>query len=92
MTVQPVTSPRLRGEVGSCAQRGFRVRASFLIDLRVLYNREAAPHPDPLPASGARGFRGHGEIAAAPLGEALRQYPRETLLGFGVTLHNTVAC
>jgi MHS family proline/betaine transporter-like MFS transporter len=32
-----------------------------------------------------------GAIAAAPLGEALRQYPRETLLGFGVTLHNTVA-
>ena len=32
-----------------------------------------------------------GAVAAAPLGEALRQYPRETLLGFGVTLHNTVA-
>ncbi len=32
-----------------------------------------------------------GAVAAAPLGEAMRQYPRETLLGFGVTLHNTVA-
>src|SRR5215510_5558868 len=32
-----------------------------------------------------------GAVAAAPLGEALRHYPRETLLGFGVTLHNTVA-
>jgi MHS family proline/betaine transporter-like MFS transporter len=30
-------------------------------------------------------------LAQAPLGEALKQYPRETLLGFGVTLHNTVA-
>jgi MHS family proline/betaine transporter-like MFS transporter len=32
-----------------------------------------------------------GAVAAAPLGEALTRYPRETLLGFGVTLHNTVA-
>ncbi|HEX3412643.1 MAG TPA: hypothetical protein VHT00_13050, partial [Stellaceae bacterium] len=32
-----------------------------------------------------------GAVAAAPLGEALREYPRQTLLGFGVTLHNTVA-
>jgi MFS transporter, MHS family, proline/betaine transporter len=32
-----------------------------------------------------------GAAAAAPLAEALRQYPRQTLLGFGVTLHNTVA-
>jgi MFS transporter, MHS family, proline/betaine transporter len=30
-------------------------------------------------------------VAEAPLAEALKQYPRETLLGFGVTLHNTVA-
>jgi len=30
-------------------------------------------------------------VAAAPLGEALRKYPRQTLLGFGVTVHNTVA-
>ena len=27
----------------------------------------------------------------APLAEAFREYPRETLLGFGITLHNTVA-
>jgi MHS family proline/betaine transporter-like MFS transporter len=32
-----------------------------------------------------------GAVATAPLGEALRKYPRETLLGFGITLHNTVA-
>jgi MHS family proline/betaine transporter-like MFS transporter len=32
-----------------------------------------------------------GAVAAAPLGEALREYPRQTLLGFGVTLHNMVA-
>ena len=30
-------------------------------------------------------------VAQAPLAEAFRQYPRETLLGFGITLHNTVA-
>lgn len=32
-----------------------------------------------------------GAVAAAPLGEAFTKYPRETLLGFGITLHNTVA-
>src|SRR5499426_828520 len=32
-----------------------------------------------------------GAVAAAPLGEAFKRYPRETLLAFGVTLHNTVA-
>jgi MHS family proline/betaine transporter-like MFS transporter len=32
-----------------------------------------------------------GAVAAAPLAEALKDYPRQTLLGFGVTLHNTVA-
>jgi hypothetical protein len=32
-----------------------------------------------------------GAVAAAPLGEALKEYPRQTLLGFGVTLHNAVA-
>jgi len=32
-----------------------------------------------------------GAIATAPLGEAIKNYPRQTLLGFGVTLHNTVA-
>ena len=32
-----------------------------------------------------------GSVATAPLGEALREYPRQTLLGFGATLHNTVA-
>jgi MHS family proline/betaine transporter-like MFS transporter len=30
-------------------------------------------------------------VAQAPLVEAFTEYPRETLLGFGVTLHNTVA-
>jgi hypothetical protein len=28
-----------------------------------------------------------GAVAVAPPGEALREYPRQTLLGFGVTLH-----
>jgi MHS family proline/betaine transporter-like MFS transporter len=32
-----------------------------------------------------------GAVAAAPLREALKEYPRQTLLAFGVTLHNTVA-
>src|SRR5690349_17106191 len=32
-----------------------------------------------------------GAVAAAPLAEAFKEYPRQTLLGFGVTLHNTVA-
>jgi MHS family proline/betaine transporter-like MFS transporter len=31
------------------------------------------------------------QVAQTPLADALKQYPRETLLGFGVTLHNTVA-
>jgi len=30
-------------------------------------------------------------LAQAPLVEAFRQYPRETLTAFGITLHNTVA-
>jgi MFS transporter, MHS family, proline/betaine transporter len=33
----------------------------------------------------------HRAVAKAPLAEALRQYPRETLTAFGLTLHNTVA-
>ncbi len=33
----------------------------------------------------------HGEVAKAPLAEALTKYPRETLTAFGLTLHNTVA-
>jgi MFS transporter, MHS family, proline/betaine transporter len=33
----------------------------------------------------------HRGVAKAPLAEALRQYPRETLTAFGLTLHNTVA-
>jgi MFS transporter, MHS family, proline/betaine transporter len=32
-----------------------------------------------------------GAVSSAPLAEALRRYPRQTLLAFGVTLHNTVA-
>ena len=31
-------------------------------------------------------------VVATPLREALKEYPRQSLLGFGVTLHNTVAC
>jgi len=30
-------------------------------------------------------------VAATPLADAVRQYPRETLTAFGITLHNTVA-
>jgi MFS transporter, MHS family, proline/betaine transporter len=33
----------------------------------------------------------HRALAQAPLVEAFRQYPRETLTAFGITLHNTVA-
>jgi MFS transporter, MHS family, proline/betaine transporter len=33
----------------------------------------------------------HHAIAQSPLTETLRQYPRETLTAFGLTLHNTVA-
>lgn len=33
----------------------------------------------------------HGEVAKTPLMETLTRYPRETLLAFGLTLHNTVA-
>src|SRR5215467_6483423 len=33
----------------------------------------------------------HHAVAKAPLVEAFRQYPRETLTAFGITLHNTVA-
>lgn len=33
----------------------------------------------------------HGEVAKAPLIETATRYPRETLLAFGLTLHNTVA-
>jgi MFS transporter, MHS family, proline/betaine transporter len=33
----------------------------------------------------------HGEVAKTPLAETLTGYPRETLIAFGLTLHNTVA-
>ena len=33
----------------------------------------------------------HGAVAQAPLVEAFRDHPWETFLGFGTTLHNTVA-
>src|SRR5580700_378760 len=33
----------------------------------------------------------HHAIAEAPLAEAFKQYPRETLTAFGITLHNTAA-
>jgi hypothetical protein len=47
------TSPRLRGEVGSCARllgEG-QVLQMVVVSLR---RQEGAPHPSPLPASGAR--------------------------------------
>jgi len=56
LAARPVTSPRLRGEVGICASaRGFRGGATALFcNGELLYNREEAPHPNPLPARGAR--------------------------------------
>ena len=33
----------------------------------------------------------HGDVANTPLIETLTKYPKETLLAFGLTLHNTVA-
>jgi hypothetical protein len=57
LTAQSITSPRLRGEVGSRARRGERVRGSCLPHLWMLRGRQDAPHPDPLPASGAREYR-----------------------------------
>ena len=33
----------------------------------------------------------HHDVAEAPLTEAIKKYPRETLTAFGITLHNTVA-
>jgi MFS transporter, MHS family, proline/betaine transporter len=36
-------------------------------------------------------IRQHGEVAGTPLMETATRYPRETLLAFGLTLHNTVA-
>jgi len=56
LAVRPVTSPRLRGEVGMRAlARGSRVRGKGpLHNGEWLYNREEAPHPNPLHASGAR--------------------------------------
>jgi MFS transporter, MHS family, proline/betaine transporter len=33
----------------------------------------------------------HHAVAEAPLKEAIKKYPRETLTAFGITLHNTVA-
>jgi hypothetical protein len=54
------TSPRLRGEVGFVAKREIRVRGTIDEPDAI----EAPPHPNPLPASGARGFS-----SAAMLGE-----------------------
>jgi hypothetical protein len=55
MTARPSTSPGLRGEVGSRAPHGFRVRGKLLrhwMDYR--HAEPLAPHPVPLHASGAR--------------------------------------
>ena len=53
-----VTSPRLRGEVGSRTS-GCRVRGELLPHLRAPCSREQAPHPGPLPAGGARRYSAH---------------------------------
>jgi hypothetical protein len=68
---RPATSPRLRGEVGICAsERGFRVRGNATSsDCGALCNVQQAPHPDPLPASGARGNKaGIHPPKAGPVG------------------------
>jgi hypothetical protein len=54
-----IASPRLRGEVGSRAQRGFRVRGKFRPHRQVPGSREGAPQPGPLPATRARGYHKH---------------------------------
>jgi len=53
---RPANSPRLRGEVGIRAlARGSRVRGKgACCNGGHLYNRKQAPHPNPLPTSGAR--------------------------------------
>src|SRR5271165_3910651 len=55
--MRPVTSPRLRGEVGIFAHaRRSRVRGGASDKPgAAVHNPKEAPHPDPLPASGARG-------------------------------------
>ena len=56
LAARPVTSPRLRGEVGSRAlARGFRVRGNGASpNCGTLCNLQKAPYPDPLPAGGER--------------------------------------
>src|SRR5271167_4592414 len=52
-----ITSPRLRGERSEAARSaGPGEGASFLLRLWLLSGRQDAPHPDPLPASGARRY------------------------------------
>src|SRR5215831_15779238 len=56
-TAATTTSPRLRGEVDSRAQRGCRVRGMLQAPALGVARSRAAPHPYPLPASGAREHR-----------------------------------
>jgi 2-oxoglutarate dehydrogenase E2 component (dihydrolipoamide succinyltransferase) len=80
----PATSPRLRGEVGIYASaRRFRVRgnrASLLCETSC--NLQKAPHPSPLPASGAREGpatrEGEGQLALGRSGPAVRKLIEES--------------
>jgi hypothetical protein len=55
LTARPVTSPRLRGEVGIRAVARIPGEGQSPVhNVCVSANQEQAPHPNPLPASGAR--------------------------------------
>jgi peptide/nickel transport system ATP-binding protein len=68
-----LTSPRLRGEVGLRSNPGEG-------DSPPVALAERAPHPDPLPASGAREKEPGGDDAAKPLllvEKLVKEYPRQ---------------
>ncbi len=85
-----LTAALLNGVLGAADQIAWGWRLPFLFGIAVglvgAYLRwriDDTPKYTELEAKHA--------VAQAPLGEALREFPRETALGFGVTLHNTVA-
>ena len=59
----PATSPRLRGEVLICAC--VRIPGEGQRRVSQLCNFRKAPHPDPLPANGARENSGASAVGAA---------------------------
>jgi peptide/nickel transport system ATP-binding protein len=69
----PSTSPRLRGEVGLRSNPGEGDSPPVVL-------AETAPHPDPLPASGAREKKPGGDESAKPLllvEKLVKEYPRQ---------------